>query len=85
MRIVIAQRYQRRATATLFDRPVCGYSAAMKTALIFAFSLLVAGCASDGSGPHSRACRAAVHDVKTFEVPISRVKPAFISTLSCSA
>jgi hypothetical protein len=72
--MVIAQRYQRRAAATLFGRRVSGYSAAMRTALILALSLilsLVAGCASfPGSGL-----------TKTFEVPIARVKPAFVTTL----
>lgn len=51
----------------------------MKTALIFAFSLilsLVAGCASFAPGfPGSGLTR-------TFEAPITRVKPAFVTTLS---
>jgi len=51
----------------------------MKTALIFAFSLilsLVAGCASFAPGfPGSGL-------TKTFEAPITRVKPAFVSTLA---
>ena len=51
----------------------------MKTALIFAFSLvlsLVAGCASFAPGfPGSGLTR-------TFEAPIARVKPAFVSTLA---
>jgi hypothetical protein len=79
MRIVIAQRYQRRAAATLSGKRGCDYSAAMKTTLIVAFSLvlsLVAGCASfapdfPGSGL-----------TRTFEAPIARVKPAFVSTLA---
>jgi hypothetical protein len=79
MRIVIVQRYQRRAAATLFGRSVCDYSAAMRTALILAFSLILslsAGCASFAPGfPGSGL-------TKTFEVPIARVKPAFVSTLA---
>ena len=51
----------------------------MKTALIFAFSLvlsLVAGCASFAPGfPGSGLTR-------TFEAPMGRVKPAFVTTLS---
>lgn len=51
----------------------------MRTALIFAFSLalsLVAGCASFAPGlPGSGLTR-------TFEAPIARVKPAFVTTLS---
>jgi hypothetical protein len=79
MRIVIVQRYQRRAAATLFGRRGCDYSAAMKPSLIFAFSLvlsLAAGCASFAPGfPGSGLTR-------TFEAPIARVKPAFVTTLS---
>ena len=51
----------------------------MRAALIFAFSLvlsLVAGCASFAPGfPGSGLTR-------TFEAPIARVKPAFVSTLA---
>jgi len=51
----------------------------MKTALMFALSLVlsfVAGCASFPPGfPGSGQTR-------TFEAPIARVKPAFVSTLS---
>jgi hypothetical protein len=79
MRIVIAQRYQRRAATTLSGRRSCDYSAAMKTTLMFALSLvlsLVAGCTSFAPGfPGSGLTR-------TFEAPIARVKPAFVSTLS---
>jgi hypothetical protein len=77
-RIVIAQRYQRRAAATLFGGHVCDYSAAMRTLLFLAFSLLLslaAGCASLPSGfPGSG-------QTKTFEAPIARVKPAFVTTV----
>jgi hypothetical protein len=79
MRIVIAQRYQRRVAATLFGRRGSDYSAAMRTALVFAFSLVlsfVAGCTSFAPGfPGSGLTR-------TFEAPIARVKPAFVTTLS---
>jgi hypothetical protein len=79
MRIVIVQRYQRRAAATLSGRRGCDYSAAMKTALFFALSLVlsfVAGCTSFAPGfPGSGLTR-------TFEAPIARVKPAFVSTLA---
>ena len=74
MRIVIVQRYQRRATATLFGWRVCGYSATVRTALILAFSLL-AGCSSFPSGFPGGGV------TKTFEVPIARVKPAFVTTV----
>jgi hypothetical protein len=51
----------------------------MRTALIFAFSLVlcvVAGCATSPPGfPGSGLTR-------TFEAPIARVKPAFVSTLA---
>ena len=50
----------------------------MRTALLLAFSL-IAGCASfGGTAPHFLAGGAS----RTFEVPIARVKPAFVSTLS---
>jgi hypothetical protein len=82
MRIVIVQRYQRRAATTLFSRRDYDYSAVMRTALISAFSLvlsLVAGCA----GVDDALRRISGTGVeRTFAMPIARVKPAFVSTLS---
>jgi hypothetical protein len=50
----------------------------MRTALLLAVSF-IAGCASfDGTAPQFLAGGSS----RTFEVPIARVKPAFVSTLS---
>lgn len=80
MRVVIAQRYQRRAAATLVGARYCGYSAAMKIGLVLALGLsLVAGCA----GVDDALRRISGTGVeRTFEAPIARVKPAFVTTLS---
>ena len=51
------------------------YSAAMRTVLILACSLLLAACESFPSFPGSG-------ETKTFELPIARVKPAFVATLT---
>jgi hypothetical protein len=80
MRIVIAQRYQRRAAATLFGKRGYDYSAAMRTPmrtlLILAFSALLAGCDSLPTN------MIGLGENRTFEQPVARVRPAFVSTLA---
>jgi hypothetical protein len=65
--------------ATLFTWRPWPYSACMRTVLIIASSLVfcfLAGCESVPAGfPGSGR-------TKTFELPIARVKPAFVATLT---
>jgi hypothetical protein len=76
MRISIAQRYQRRAPATLFGKRDCDYSAAMRTLMILACTLFLAGCDSLPTN------MIGLGENKTFEQPVARVRPAFVSTLA---
>jgi hypothetical protein len=82
MRKAMEQRYQRRAAATLFGRACRSYSADMKNSRIAAFVLslvFLPGCATVETAWRD-ATSAGV--VRTFNMPVARVKPAFVSTLN---
>ena len=66
----------RRVAATLSTRHATRYSRAMRTALILAFSFLLVGCDSLPTN------MLGLGENKTFEQPVARVRPAFISTLA---